>query len=132
MPRKLSLSRLQKTALLIAHQNPQGAYSYKAMRVFGYSKSSISRSSRRLERAGLAKRFNHCATITTRARHLIERAMLKPSAGWFVAALSAQCYAGAVRRVEYERGARIVREVIDEYRQETYKNPHSSRRFMVK
>ncbi len=52
----IRLSHLMLCALLLAHYDPRQEYYYSALREMGFRKDSISRSAKRLERAGLVER----------------------------------------------------------------------------
>lgn len=138
MPRKLTLSHLQKIALLVAYQDARGEYRYKPLRrLLFYSKSSVSRSARRLERAGLVTRQTHHTTITARGRAVVQRAMLKPHASWWTASQAISLYIQVANAIDKDtraarRAASIVQEIVRRYKPTGYENHHSRMRFMVK
>lgn len=120
----IRLSHLQKTVLIIAAYDARGEYCYETMRqAFGYSKISISRSARRLERRGFIKRETHAARITVFGESVIHGALLRHSASWWTASQATILYiqvAAAKRDKDTfaaRRKARITAQIIERYTQ---------------
>lgn len=113
---------MQKTILAIGASDCKGEFSYQTLRAaFGWRKDALSRSVRRLAIAELItrERFAHSATITLFGTSVVQSAMLKPSAGWWVAMQSATFYlqVTATTRDKDSRAARrkaqIVQQIVE-------------------